>query len=50
MQAVIDLDIDYLKLIVFGQVNENMEILIRELSMDKHIRNIGWLFMIIFFI
>lgn len=43
MQAIIELDCDNLKLIVFGQPNDEMEPVINELSEDIHIRNLGWL-------
>lgn len=43
MQAVKDINDDSLKLIVFGQPDNEMKQLIDELSMDKHIINIGWI-------
>ena len=43
MQAIKELDKDNLKLIVFGQANEDMMTLIKELSEDIHIRYIGWI-------
>ena len=43
MKAVIKLNIDNLKLIIFGQPDNNMEGIIKELSIDKHIINIGWI-------
>lgn len=43
MSAVAELNQDKLKLIVFGQPNEEMEPIIEKLSQDKHIRYIGWL-------
>lgn len=42
MQAVSEINADHLKLIVFGQPNDEMAELIENLSKDKHIRNIGW--------
>ena len=43
MQAIIELNLDNLKLIVFGQPNDEMSPIIEDLSKDTHIRNIGWL-------
>lgn len=43
MEAIIKLNRDDLKLIVFGQPNDEMKPIIQKLSEDKHIRNIGWL-------
>lgn len=43
MQAVIDMNKENLKLIVFGQPNDKMAEQIEKLSKDSHIRNIGWL-------
>lgn len=43
MQAIKDLNINDLKLIVFGQPNDEMETVIEELSKDIHIKYIGWL-------
>lgn len=43
MDAIIELNRDDLKLIVFGQPNNEMAPIIEKLSKDKHIRSIGWL-------
>lgn len=43
MEAVKELNEDKIKLIVFGQPNDEMESLIEKLSGNSHIRNIGWL-------
>ena len=43
MQAVNELNTKKLKLIVFGQPNNEMEAMINDLSKSKLIRNIGWL-------
>lgn len=43
MQAVKELSEEKIKLVVFGQPNDEMELLIKKLSKDSHIRNIGWL-------
>ena len=43
MQAVKSLNEEKLKLIVFGNVTEDMKEEIETLSADVHIRNIGWL-------
>ena len=43
MQAIAELDMDNLKLIVFGMPNDEMKAQIDKLSEDKHIINIGWL-------
>lgn len=42
MQAIIELNRNDLKLIVFGQPDEEMLPIINQLSNDSHIRNIGW--------
>lgn len=43
MRAVAELNRNNLKLIVFGQPDKEMQSLIKELSKDMHIINIGWL-------
>lgn len=43
MQAIIDSNLEGLKLIVFGKPDDKMELLIKKYSEDGHIRNIGWL-------
>lgn len=43
MRAVIKMDKPDIKLIVFGQPNDDMQKEIKELSEDSHIRNIGWI-------
>lgn len=41
--AIRDIDFEQVKLIVFGQPNDEMQDEIESLSEDKHIRYIGWL-------
>lgn len=43
MQAISEIDNDRIKLIVFGQPNDEMEPIIDEKALDKNIRHIGWL-------
>lgn len=43
MRAVAKINKTNLKLIVFGQPNEQMHDIIKSLSRDEHIRNIGWI-------
>ena len=43
MQAVAELNQEHLKLVVFGQPNDDMKAEIDALSKDAHICNIGWL-------
>lgn len=43
MQAVAELDLDNLKLLVFGQANENIAPQIQSLSQNRNIRYIGWI-------
>lgn len=43
MQAIIDLDIDDVELIVFGSVSDKLELEINELSKSKRIKFIGWI-------
>lgn len=43
MQAVAELNRDDLKLLVFGQPNDQMQQRIRELAADRHIRYVGWI-------
>lgn len=43
MEAIINLDIDNVKLLVFGQPSKDMVEQIELLAKDKHIRYIGWI-------
>lgn len=43
MQAVIEMNIDKIKLLVFGVPDNEMEDDIKRLSLDNHIVNIGWI-------
>lgn len=43
MEAIVKLNREDLKLIVFGQPNDEMAPVINKLAEDKHIRNIGWI-------
>lgn len=43
IQAIMEMNRDNLKLIVFGQPDKEMAPLIEKMSQDKHICNIGWI-------